>query len=282
MTRVHWFVVTSVLFLSACGDDTMSAGPDASADARIDATIDARIDAAVDAPGTDGASDASPTADAAGSCGQPSDCPATGNPCSIATCLNNVCGTSFVAAGTVVTNPVVGDCRSNQCDGNGNVTTDAVDNTDVPADDGNQCTGESCSGGVPSHPNSATGTACNQGGGTLCNGAGACVQCLAPSDCGADTACQQRTCNGGTCGTNNVAAGTVVSNPVAGDCHSNQCDGNGNITTNAIDNTDVPVDGNQCTADVCSGGVPSNPNLPTGTACNQNGGVQCDGAGACL
>ncbi len=65
----------------------------------------------------------------------------------------------------------------------------------MPADDGNQCTGEVCSAGVPSHPAQPVDTACNQGGGAFCNGAGSCVQCNAPAECpGPDTECQARAC----------------------------------------------------------------------------------------
>src|SRR5262249_13362678 len=50
-----------------------------------------------------------------------------------------------------------------------------VDNSDVPADDGLQCTNEVCTAGVPSHPPKAVNTSCNQSGGSVCNGLGACV-----------------------------------------------------------------------------------------------------------
>src|SRR5262249_33141789 len=123
----------------------------------------------------------------------------------------------------------------------------------------------------------------NQNGGTKCDGNGACVQCTQASDCGANTACKTFTCTNGTCGSNNTTAGTVVGNPTTGDCHSDQCDGNGNITANAIDNNDKPADDpNQCTNEVCNAGTPSHPLRPQGTACNQNGGSICDGSGNCV
>jgi hypothetical protein len=83
------------------------------------------------------------------------------------------------------------------------------------------------------------------------------------------------------CGVAFATAGTAAPPQIAGDCHVNECDGAGNVTS-VVDDTDVPVDGNDCTADACSGGVPSNPNLPVGTACSQNGGTTCDGSGSCL
>jgi hypothetical protein len=68
---------------------------------------------------------------------------------------------------------------------------------------------------------------------------------------------------------------------MAGDCKQTTCDGSGG-TTVAIADADLPVDGNACTADTCAGGVPSNPPLALGTACNQNGGKVCNGSGACV
>jgi len=74
-------------------------------------------------------------------------------------------------------------------------------------------------------------------------------------------------------------AGTPLPAPLqtAGDCQVAQCDGNGG-TKLAVDDTDVPVDGNDCTQDLCTSGVPSNPALPVGSACSQDGGELCDAA----
>jgi len=107
-------------------------------------------------------------------CSLPSDCPPTGSECSTATCAAGQCGISFVSAGTATSSQTPGDCMQNQCDGAGG-TTSVVDNADVPADDGNQCTNEVCTVGVPSHPVAAARTVCNQNGGTLCDDAGVCT-----------------------------------------------------------------------------------------------------------
>jgi hypothetical protein len=76
------------------------------------------------------------------------------------------------------------------------------------------------------------------------------------------------------------SAGTVVSTQTAGDCQENQCDGAGNVAPVVAD-TDLPVDGIECTDDVCTLGVPSNPSSPSGALCSI-GGVVCDGAGTCV
>jgi hypothetical protein len=115
----------------------------------------------------------------------------------------------------------------------------------------------------------------------ICDGAGACVECLAPSDCpGSDTACRMRTCTAGVCGAVNAPAGPAPLQ-TAGDCKQNRCDGVGNFFV-ANDDTDVPVDGNQCTNDVCTSGVPSNPPSAYGTSCTQSGGQICSGDGSCV
>ncbi len=214
-------------------------------------------------------------------CVAASDC-GTDTPCKTFVCNGGTCSTIDVSPGTVVANPVVGDCLSDQCDGSGNISTNVADPSDVPADDGNQCTLEVCDNGAPAHPNANSGTACTQNGGVLCDGNGSCVQCLVASDCGTDTPCKTFACNGGMCSSTDVASGTVVANPTPGDCLSDQCDGSGNISTNVADPSDVPADdGNQCTLEVCDNGAPAHPNAPAGTPCTQSG-VACDSAGTCL
>src|SRR6185437_6464951 len=108
------------------------------------------------------------------------------------------------------------------------------------------------------------GTSC--GTGLVCDGNGNCVGCNQASDCGANTACRTWACNAGMCSPTNAPMGTFVPDPTMGDCHSMQCDANGNIV-NTVDNGDKPNDGKQCTNDVCTNGAPSNPPLVVGTMC---------------
>jgi plastocyanin len=224
---------------------------------------------------------ASQTCNATGSCGcvTATDCPAAANECQTATCVANTCGFSFAAAGTATTAQTTGDCKKNQCDGAGAIVP-VNDDLDI-ASDGVECTSDTCVAGVPSHPPTNAGATCSQMGGTVCSGSGTCVQCLAASDCpGQDTDCKVRSCTAGACGFTNVQAGTPTTVQTVGDCLENQCDGTG-ASSGVIKGTDVPVDNNQCTNDICTASVPSNPALPAGTACNQNSGVVCDGAGMC-
>ncbi|MDP2276027.1 MAG: lamin tail domain-containing protein [Archangium sp.] len=215
------------------------------------------------------------------SCNAPSQCAGTDTECQVRTCTANTCGVNNTAAGTTTASQTTNDCKRNQCDGAGNVVS-TNDDGDLPADDGNQCTNQVCTAGVPSFPPAAANTACNQNGGSYCSSASTCVGCNAPAQCpGTDTECSVRSCAGNSCGFSFTAAGTPVTTQTAGDCKQNECDGAGGIVAvNA--NSDVPADdGNQCTAQACSAGVPSFPSQPVNTACNQNGGAYCNGSGAC-
>ena len=196
--------------------------------------------------------------------------------CSVRTCLSNVCGVALTGNGTVTPVQITGDCKENQC--SGGVSVSVVKPSDLPVDS-NDCTSDLCSvAGVPSNPPTASGTPCNVSGNTLCNGSGTCVQCVAPSTCpgGPDTFCNVRTCSvAGVCGFNDPISGTATpTGQTSYDCHQVQCNGIGG-TTNAIYDLDKPVDGNDCTDDVCTGGVATNPNLNNNTPCASNGGNKC-------
>ncbi len=139
------------------------------------------------------------------------------------------------------------------------------------------CGGRSCSA-CANFQQCLVGTDCQSG---MCSN-GICAECLAPDTCpGNETECQFRTCTGLACGTGCNPFGTVTSGQVAGDCQLNVCNG-ACSTTNVPDNSDLPDDGNQCTTDLCTGGVPSHGFEPVGTVCTQNGGSMCDGLGNCV
>jgi cysteine-rich repeat protein len=215
-------------------------------------------------------------------CNTASQCAGTDTACQTRTCVMNACGVSNATAGTVTPTQIAGDCQQNQCNGSGAIVSVAL-NSDIPADDGNQCTSQSCNMGAPVFPIVPANTACNQNGGTLCSAAGVCVGCTAASQCpGMDTACQTRTCLMNACGVSNVMAGTVIASQVTGDCQQNQCNGTGAIVSVAL-NSDVPADdGNQCTTDTCNMGMPVHPPATINLMCNQNGGVVCSGVGTCV
>jgi hypothetical protein len=202
-------------------------------------------------------------------CTAPGDCPGTDSECQTRSCTNSICGFLYKPAGTAVTTQTPGDCKQNVCNGSGQISTIA-DATD-PQDDGNPCTTDSCSNGSPAHTNAAAGAPCTtSAGGTVCDGGGVCVECLAPTNCpGQDDECQTRTCSAGKCGLSYQPMGTVVSIQSPGDCKKNVCDGHGAVTA-VPDDGDVQDDGNICTSDGCSAGTATHAPTNEGTACGAN------------
>jgi hypothetical protein len=212
----------------------------------------------------------------AGSCTTASDCPQV--ECRIAACENGTCTSSNEPAGTVLADQTAADCQRRECDGAGNVVS--VDDDADLLDDGQECTIDVCTSGQPEHVPKLGLTPCT--GGT-CDDFGNCVECSAPSECpGTDDYCQQRTCINFKCGLVFEAANTTLppAEQVAGDCNTKMCDGSGGVVE-MVDDADTPMDGLQCTADVCSNGVPSNPMETDGTLCTQDGGKLCY-QGACV
>jgi hypothetical protein len=169
-----------------------------------------------------------------------------------------------------------GDCHTKNCNGAGILSND-VDNNDVPIDT-NQCTGNVCTNGAASNP-ALSGTVCNQMGGRICSSASdsTCVECNALTDCpGDETACHTRTCVSHVCGISNTPDHTLVGAQPTGNCQRSVCLG-GNIGSED-DPADIPVDGNLCTDDVCSGSpsAPSNPTKADGTVCAGVQGGRCE------
>lgn len=157
-------------------------------------------------------------------CNVPADCSGTDDDCRSRTCsAEGTCGFSFQPSGQPVAMQVAGDCKKRVCDGMGTVQ-DQVDNADKP-DDTAECTADQCTNGAPMNPPLIVGTACSEGGGKVCNGAGACVQCNTPTDCGVDSVCVKYSCNAGVCPSDpNVPAGEACG-------ISARCDGSGGCVT---------------------------------------------------
>jgi hypothetical protein len=115
------------------------------------------------------------------------------NPCTTDTCdlATSTCVTVPLPQGGGGPGPeqVPGDCQVIVCDASGGVTF-VGDGTDLPADDGTQCTAEVCINDQPTHDPAPAGSPCELGG--LCDGSGSCVECVDDGDCnGFDT------CGGG-------------------------------------------------------------------------------------
>jgi hypothetical protein len=235
--------------------------------------------------GTACAQDGGALCDGAGRCVQclaASDCPGSDTECSTRSCAAGVCGVTFAPHATPLDEQVAGDCRQAICDGAGGTTVAALA-ADVPSDDGNPCTSETCSGGLPSHPAVVNGTVCTgPNGGAFCNG-GQCAQCALATDCpGSDGECQHRTCNAGICGVSYELPATPVAAQTSGDCNERVCDGAGGVATVPLDTDLPPDDANACTDRLCDGGTALAPASAAGAACAQDQGKVCDGAGACV
>jgi len=109
-----------------------------------------------------------------------------------------------------------------------------------------------------------------------------CVACIAADECPAPGGeCGQPACVKNACTFQDAAFGTVLATQDPGDCRTIICDGKGG-TARLVDDLDVPVDGLPCTDDVCDDGAAKNPPSAAGTPCSADGGVVCDGQGACV
>jgi hypothetical protein len=173
-----------------------------------------------------------------------------------------------------------GDCKRKVC--LQGVPSEIVDDTDLPIN--TQCWEESCNNGTPSTVPSAVDAPCGWNNELKCDGSGKCVGCTNDDQCPRDD------CNGGVCNVSGECeldpkpAGTPLPDgeQTPNDCQKKQCDGQG-IPVSVADDNDLPTpDSNECTSDVCVGGVPLHPPRSKNTGCSQGGGSVCDGAGNCV
>jgi hypothetical protein len=167
--------------------------------------------------------------------------------CKIATCENMACGIASAPDGSVAKSQVVGDCKKSVC--MGGVAMNVNDDMDPPEIAGD-CKVHTCMSGGIVIAFEPMSTPCGVGGNTVCDGNGQCFGCTKPEDCVDLGACQKPSCDNGICGSQ-------------------------------ADATDVALDSNDCTLDLCTGPVPNHPSAMAGTACN-GGASACDGAGHCL
>jgi hypothetical protein len=227
-----------------------------------------------------------------GECCTSQDCPMPSDPCQARTCIANVCGEDARPDGTSVDAQTAGDCLKNVCQAG---KVDVVnDDSDFMAD-ANECTVEACVAGKPDSTLAAAMAPCTSGGGKLCDGNGACVQCLSNPDCGsADLACDPTThgcvpascmdgdhngtetdtdCGGDVCSPCNDGDGCDKGS----DCKSQVCGNNGKCDgPKCDDGVKNGAEGDQDCGQVCP------QKCSTGDGCNINedcvGGV-CSGVG---
>ena len=245
-------------------------------------------------------------------CCAPADCPVPSNECVQRTCEGGVCGEKPVDSGVAVSTQTTGDCKKIVCDGAG-ATKAVADDTDVPDDD-KQCTVDKCQNGAPKNTPAPAGQACAEGAGKKCDGSGACLECLQPSDCASKVCtiageCAAATCGdgvknedetdidcggscGATCTTNQacLSAADCVDKVCAGSpkkCAAPKCD-DGLLNG---DETDVDCGGScatkcgpgdacemnvDCTGGICTGSTCA-PSCTDGVLNNSEKGVDCGG-----
>jgi len=189
--------------------------------------------------------------------------------------------------GPVVFGPCIDDdmcddhnvCTVDRCGADAECTNEPCISC-APDDDAKACMDDLCeNGNLVSHLKLA-GTECSESGGKVCDGAGACVECIDPAqDCTAPVdPCKVAACNaGGECIDESAADGMLAGTQTDGDCKKSVCVG-GMVGS---ENDDDPLDdGNDCTIDSCEMGAPKT--MPTGTGTPCMGTKVCDGMGACF
>ncbi len=196
------------------------------------------------------------------------------NPCTSDNCVDGAC--EHVPATTFTLTQVPGDCRAIACVGS--QLTALEDSTDIPPDDGKECTVELCDGEQPAYTNAPDGTECASVGACF---SGTCVGCNSDLDCGTDTPCATYSCVKTVaetyCETNFLPPGTVVSNSPLEDCSALHCNGQ-NPEPVLLPFDDPEDDDNPCTADGCDDGAIVHTPL-TGTVCSDD--LFCNGPDTC-
>jgi len=193
-------------------------------------------------------------------CVEDGDCPDAGNPaCQTVACVAGACDVTTKGAGEPTTSQVAGDCKVTQCDGSGAVVEVPGDD---PYDDGKACTTDTCANGVPANAPKAAGTGCKDDGGKLCDGQGACVECLDNGDCSGQV-CDEHACVPATC-----VDGVKNGNETALDC--------GGSCNPCADGLACAVSAD-CISKVCQAGVCKAPNCTDGLQNGAETDVDCGG-----
>jgi hypothetical protein len=126
-------------------------------------------------------------------CNSGADCGAASGACKVNACENKACVEKSIdkqPAPPDAQKP--GDCNTVMC--NAGVPTKSALDSDLPVD-GKSCTQDVCMNGEASHPAEPAGAKCNEDGGKVCDGKGACVQCAVDGDCAMGT-CKSGKCEG--------------------------------------------------------------------------------------
>ncbi len=191
------------------------------------------------ARGAGGAGGAGGEGGNSGSCTTPAQCPGTDTDCQTRSCTAGVCGFDNAPAGKATSTQNPGDCQASVCDGMG-ATTTQNDDTDV-LDDSNDCTDDVCTAGAPKNTPKASGATCASDGGTVCDGANTCVECIDAAGCSAGV-CSANNCVPASClDTVKNAKETDI------DCGGTDC--------NPCTEGKICVAGTDCLTTICTAGA---------------------------
>ncbi len=220
-TWALWLLPVSILWTFGCGGGAPSQPDDAGVtDAgHLPADAGTAPDAGGDPDGGT-APDAGVDPDGGTPCASPQECPGEDTDCQSRTCQAGVCGMDLTAQGTPTSSQTAGDCRVEVCDGSGG-TEVATDEGDAP-DPGTACRTTTCDGDVPVSTFGPVGAACSDSGGQVCDGNGACVECLVGGDCPSGVCVQAtNTCAAPTCSDgimNGMETGVDCGGPACAAC----------------------------------------------------------------
>jgi hypothetical protein len=194
-------------------------------------------------------------------------CDDTGNDCTIAMCNNTTgeCDTMNVTDGTPC-NDDTGLCSAGVC-----VDNNLCEGVDCTSD--NDCvqdgTCDPADGECIAGANEPADTDCSDGG-TVCDGAGNCVECNSDGQCPDDgNECTAAACEANACGQNNVMDGQACDfGGSDGICEAGNCVEAPDCTSDAQCD-----DGNPCTVGACPDGMCVFSQASDGTACEVSAGV---------
>lgn len=133
-------------------------------------------------------------------CTVAADCAGVDDECQTRTCTGGICDVAYTRYGTPAGNQILGDCKTNVCNGAGGIDP-MIDDTDTPPDI-DECTVGSCTNGEPGSAPREMFSPCSTNGGNICDGAGHCAVCVP----GQTQSCY--TGPGGTAGIGVCQAGT--------------------------------------------------------------------------
>lgn len=215
-------------------------------------------------------------------CTSPSECAGEDSFCSMRTCEASSCGVAATAADTPLPDgdQTTGDCLRRVCDGRGNVAQ-VADDLDLPGDDGEACTDETCNDGMVGHPPLPADTVCASG---FCDGDGACVECNNDAQCPAAGACTVGVCSDGVCSVGFADMGTACNDGLFCTA-SDACDGGGSCV--GAGNPCPGADGDSDCSETCNEGADAcTGNDAAGSACSDGlfctASDTCNGAGTCV